>query len=160
MHARIASFRRATEASTVVLARVLADNGDLHTPTGHISIGWLVMEDLFTVFVLVLLPAIFGAGAQGGSGIAAAVGWASIKILALVKVLARTAYLRETEQLRTAGAEAVFSGEGEVALAMAESVLSGLGATPEQIERERQRVHETLFIARPASLNHGSTPVG
>ncbi len=71
-------------ASTVVLTRVLADNGDLHTPTGHISIGWLVMEDLFTVFVLVLLPAIFGPGAQGGSGIAIAIGWASIKILALV----------------------------------------------------------------------------
>lgn len=71
-------------ASTVVLTRVLADYGDLHTPTGHISIGWLVMEDLFTVFVLVLLPAIFGAEAVGGSGIAAAVGWASVKILALV----------------------------------------------------------------------------
>src|SRR6185312_15214751 len=37
-------------ASTVVLTRVLSDNGELHTRTGHISIGWLVMEDLFTVF--------------------------------------------------------------------------------------------------------------
>jgi CPA2 family monovalent cation:H+ antiporter-2 len=71
-------------ASTVVLTRVLADNGDLHKPTGHISIGWLVMEDLFTVFVLVLLPAIFGPGASGGSGVAVAVGWAGAKILALV----------------------------------------------------------------------------
>ena len=71
-------------ASTVVLTRVLADNGDLHTPTGHIAIGWLVMEDLFTVFVLVLLPAIFGPDAEGGSGVAAAVGMASVKILALV----------------------------------------------------------------------------
>ena len=71
-------------ASTVVLTRVLADNGDLHTPTGHISIGWLVMEDLFTVFVLVLLPAVFGPNATGGSGIVAEMGWASLKILALV----------------------------------------------------------------------------
>jgi CPA2 family monovalent cation:H+ antiporter-2 len=45
-------------ASTVVLLRVLADNNDLHTPTGHIAVGWLVVEDLFTVLVLVLLPAI------------------------------------------------------------------------------------------------------
>lgn len=45
-------------ASTVVLTRVLVDNNDLHTPTGHIAIGWLVMEDLFTVFVLVVLPAV------------------------------------------------------------------------------------------------------
>ena len=46
-------------ASTVVLIRVLADNRDLHTPTGHIAVGWLVVEDLFTVLVLVLLPALF-----------------------------------------------------------------------------------------------------
>lgn len=70
-------------ASTVVLTRVLADHGDLHTPTGHISIGWLVMEDLFTVFVLVLLPAIFGPGAAGGGGIFAAMSWAGVKIVAL-----------------------------------------------------------------------------
>jgi CPA2 family monovalent cation:H+ antiporter-2 len=36
-------------ASTVVLVRVLADNNDLHTPSGHIAVGWLVVEDLFTV---------------------------------------------------------------------------------------------------------------
>src|SRR5690349_14304371 len=36
-------------ASTVVLIRILADNRDLHTTTGHIAVGWLVVEDLFTV---------------------------------------------------------------------------------------------------------------
>jgi CPA2 family monovalent cation:H+ antiporter-2 len=73
-------------ASTVVLTRVLSDQGDLHTPTGHISIGWLVMEDLFTVFVLVLLPAMFGAGTRAG-GIPIAMGLASLKIVALVLVV-------------------------------------------------------------------------
>ena len=58
-------------ASTVVLMRVLADNNDLHTPAGHIAVGWLVVEDLFTVLVLVLLPALFGP-AGGGDGAAAA----------------------------------------------------------------------------------------
>jgi monovalent cation:H+ antiporter-2, CPA2 family len=47
-------------ASTVVLIRVLADNNDLHTQAGHIAVGWLVVEDLFTVVALVLLPALFG----------------------------------------------------------------------------------------------------
>ncbi len=74
-------------ASTVVLTRVLSDHDDLHTPTGHISIGWLVMEDLFTVFVLVLLPAIFGA-APGSDvtfgSILAASSWAAVKIAVLV----------------------------------------------------------------------------
>jgi CPA2 family monovalent cation:H+ antiporter-2 len=36
-------------ASTVVLIRVLSDNNVLHTQTGHIAVGWLVVEDLFTV---------------------------------------------------------------------------------------------------------------
>jgi CPA2 family monovalent cation:H+ antiporter-2 len=54
-------------ASTVVLIRVLADAGDLHTRTGHISVGWLVVEDLFTVIVLVVLPALVGEPASGGA---------------------------------------------------------------------------------------------
>ena len=51
-------------ASTVVLVRVLSDNGALQTATGHIAVGWLVVEDLLTVLVLVLLPALAGAGAS------------------------------------------------------------------------------------------------
>jgi CPA2 family monovalent cation:H+ antiporter-2 len=39
----------------------------------------------------------------------------------------------------------VFSAEGEVALALTEAVLQRLGATPEQIDQERSRVHEELF---------------
>jgi len=49
-------------ASTVVLLRVLVDNNELHTPAGHIAVGWLVVEDLFTVFLLVLLPVLFKSG--------------------------------------------------------------------------------------------------
>jgi len=69
-------------ASTVVLVRVLVDNNDLHTPTGHIAVGWLVMEDLFTVFALVMLPAIFAG--DGGFNLVDAVGVPSLKIGALV----------------------------------------------------------------------------
>ncbi|MDB5310821.1 MAG: ybaL 1 [Gemmataceae bacterium] len=70
-------------ASTVVLTRVLADNGELHTPTGHIAVGWLVVEDLFTVLVLVLLPPLFGGG---GGGVGLAIGLAVLKIGLLVAV--------------------------------------------------------------------------
>src|SRR5687768_14804655 len=51
-------------ASTVVLLRVLADNNDLHTPSGHIAVGWLIVEDIFTVLVLVLLPVLFAPAVQ------------------------------------------------------------------------------------------------
>ena len=47
-------------ASTVVLVRILSDNNDLHTQAGHIAVGWLVVEDVFTVAALVVLPALLG----------------------------------------------------------------------------------------------------
>ena len=62
--------------------RVLADNDDLHTPTGHIAVGWLVVEDLFTVLVLVLLPAVFGPAGAGAGRRGPAVGLALVKIAA------------------------------------------------------------------------------
>jgi len=72
-------------ASTVVLTRVLEDNRALHTKTGHIAIGWLVVEDLFTVLVLVLLPVVLGEAAGSDAGtIAKAVGVAMLKVGALV----------------------------------------------------------------------------
>ncbi len=71
-------------ASTVVLMRVLADNGDLHTRAGHIAVGWLVVEDLFTVLVLVLLPAVFAPGNGAAGGIAIAIIMAVVKLAAMV----------------------------------------------------------------------------
>ena len=62
-----------------------------------------------------------------------------------MRVLARASYLRETDGMLKAGADAVFAGEGEVALAMTEHVLGILGATAEQMDRERQRVREEVF---------------
>ncbi len=74
-----------------------------------------------------------------------------------VRVLARCTYLREGPALRAAGADGVFTGEGEVALAMIESVLRELGATPEQIDRERERLHADLFGGPPAGPKEGNT---
>ena len=71
-------------ASTVVLTRVLADNRDLHSPSGHIAIGWLIVEDLFTILVLVLLPALFSATGNTGGGVWLTLCWALLKLTALV----------------------------------------------------------------------------
>lgn len=51
-------------ASTVVLLRALESLGMLDTHTGRIAVGWLVVEDLAMVLVLVLLPPL--AGLLGG----------------------------------------------------------------------------------------------
>jgi CPA2 family monovalent cation:H+ antiporter-2 len=45
-------------ASTVVLLKALERQGALETPNGRIAVGWLVVEDLAMVLVLVLLPAL------------------------------------------------------------------------------------------------------
>ncbi len=67
-------------ASTVVLTRVLADNGHLHSPTGRIAVGWLVVEDIFTVFVLVLLPVLFGTAAQESVSLPVSFALAAVKL--------------------------------------------------------------------------------
>jgi CPA2 family monovalent cation:H+ antiporter-2 len=45
-------------ASTVVLLRGLMDNGLLNTAHGQAAIGWVIVEDLATVLILVLMPTI------------------------------------------------------------------------------------------------------
>jgi len=73
-------------ASTVVLIRVLSDNRELHTPAGHIAVGWLVVEDVFTVVVLVLLPAL--RGGTSGAALATSLGITLLKVAGLIAVAA------------------------------------------------------------------------
>ena len=57
-------------ASTVVLLRALEARGLLKSINGQIAVGWLVVEDLVMVLVLVLLPALAGVlmPSEAGSG--------------------------------------------------------------------------------------------
>jgi CPA2 family monovalent cation:H+ antiporter-2 len=66
-----------------------------------------------------------------------------------VQVLARAAYLRDLSDMLKSGADRVFTGEGEVALGLVEAILERLGATAEQIDRERSRAHRELFGKEP-----------
>src|SRR5574343_288037 len=59
-------------ASTVVLLKALEARGVLDSMNGRIAVGWLVVEDLATVLVLVLLPPL--AGILGGEAANAAAG--------------------------------------------------------------------------------------
>lgn len=66
-------------ASTVVLLRVLEDAHMVDTVQGHVAIGWLVVEDLLTVLVLVLLPSLAGilvvSGPEGAEAVANPDAW-------------------------------------------------------------------------------------
>jgi monovalent cation:H+ antiporter-2, CPA2 family len=64
-------------ASTVVLLRALEQRGLLQSVNGQIAVGWLVVEDLAMVLVLVLLPALGGTADGGAAGHTAGLGLAA-----------------------------------------------------------------------------------
>ncbi len=86
-------------ASTVVLLRALEAQGILDSHTGRIAVGWLVVEDLAMVLVLVLLPPLAGwlGGSNGGEAAAAlgvdgaalwkALGWTLLQVGAFVALM-------------------------------------------------------------------------
>ncbi len=113
-------------ASTVVLLRVLMDKDMLNTSHGHVAVGWLIVEDIFTVLALVCVPILAADGlissqagnptpelaGDAGAGAGAwlvTIGIALAKLVALVGiilfvgsrvapwVLARVAKLRSRE---------------------------------------------------------------
>ena len=81
-------------ASTVVLLRALEDRGILETVNGRIAVGWLVVEDLAMVLVLVVLPAVAGllggkpvAGAAAETSLLAALGITLAKVAAFIALM-------------------------------------------------------------------------
>jgi CPA2 family monovalent cation:H+ antiporter-2 len=82
-------------ASTVVLLKALDERNGVETPNGRIAIGWLIVEDLAMVVVLVLLPAFAGmlgghvpSGAhEAGGSLLASLGNTAIKVSAFVLIL-------------------------------------------------------------------------
>jgi CPA2 family monovalent cation:H+ antiporter-2 len=67
-------------ASTVVLIRMLQEEERLGSRDGHVAVGWLIVEDMFTVVALVVLPALAAGNgpAQGGLAIVLAIGKAGL----------------------------------------------------------------------------------
>jgi len=83
-------------ASTVVLLRVLMDRDMLNTSHGHAAVGWLIVEDIFTVLAIVLVPLLAADPSTGGAetvaqpeaaSVLASIGWAIAKLGALVAIV-------------------------------------------------------------------------
>ncbi len=82
-------------ASTVVLVKALEERSAVQTTNGRIAVGWLIVEDLAMVVVLVLLPALAGvlgghapSGGHGGSdqGLLVTLGVTLLKVAAFAAV--------------------------------------------------------------------------
>ncbi|TBO30092.1 sodium:proton antiporter [Aquabacterium lacunae] len=77
-------------ASTVVLLKALEARGAVETGNGRIAVGWLVVEDLVMVLVLVLLPVFSGLllHTDGSAGTSATDPWWVPVVSTLAKVFA------------------------------------------------------------------------
>lgn len=73
-------------ASTVVLIRVLTDHKLLQSAQGHIAVGWLIVEDILTVIVLLVLP-ILATPLISVENLAWVIGEAALKFILLAAVM-------------------------------------------------------------------------
>ena len=105
-------------ASTVVLLRALETLGILDSYTGRIAVGWLVVEDLAMVLVLVLLPPLTGwLGSSAGAELDAAqlgrtVGWTLLQVggfVALMLLVGRRLFPWVLWQVARTGSRELFT---------------------------------------------------
>lgn len=105
-------------ASTVVLLKALESCGVLDTMNGRIAVGWLVVEDLATVLMLVLMPPL--AGLLGGTPLPAGNGaplWQTIGLtllevsafIALMLIVGRRALPWLLWQVARTGSQELFT---------------------------------------------------
>jgi CPA2 family monovalent cation:H+ antiporter-2 len=109
-------------ASTVVLMRMLVDQNRLSTRAGHVAVGWLIVEDLFTVIALVVLP-VLATDAKGiaafGMPLAFALGKAALFALLVWFVGTRVVSRLMERIVRTRSEELLTLGVFVVALGVA-----------------------------------------
>ena len=104
-------------ASTVVLLRALESRGVLESMNGRIAVGWLIVEDLVMVLVLVLLPplaAVLGgnaeAGASRGIGMTLLITFAKVgAFVILMLVIGRRLFPRILWQVAKTGSRELFT---------------------------------------------------
>ncbi len=106
-------------ASTVVLLKGLEAQDRLDSPEGRLAVGWLVVEDLAMVVMLVVLPAVapmLGGNADpaaaAGNGLLAALGIALVKVAAfgvLMGVVGRRAVPWLLEHVARVGSRELFT---------------------------------------------------
>ena len=109
-------------ASTVVLMRMLAAEDRLGARDGHVAVGWLIVEDLFTVAALVVLPALAletTSAADTAAALAAALG--KVALFALLVWLPGTRLVAHAMErvARTRSAELFTLGVFVIALGVA-----------------------------------------
>lgn len=120
-------------ASTMVLARLLMDQGELHSRHGRIIIGITLVEDLAVVVLTVLLPELGTLSGDRAVPIAAALGRAALVLVPFAYLAAKVVPRVMTRVARTQSDElflivALSIGLGTAALTQAVGLSLALGA--------------------------------
>lgn len=165
-------------ASTVVLLRNLMDQGLLNTSHGQVAVGWLVLEDLATVLILVIMPAFVTPSSHPlwqtvGLAILKLGGFAALMLVAGTRfipwMLLRIAHLRSRElflvsivaiTLGTAVGAAALFGVSLALGAFLAGVVMNESALSHQVEAEILPFRETfavLFFVSVGMLAHPIT---
>lgn len=142
-------------ASTMVVAKLLLDRGEINAPHARLAVGTLLMEDLLVVVLIVLLPVL--AGTEGGrmSSIGVALGRAALVLVpffylanrVIPKTLARVARRRNPELFVLV---AMAIGIGTAALSSSLGLSLALGAfLAGLIISESEFTHEVLARLLP-----------
>ncbi len=76
-----------TFSSTIIIMKLLSDKGDLDKLYGKISIGFLLVQDMFVVFLLMVVPSLVGTpGTTGLTWGDVALGFSIIALLAVISI--------------------------------------------------------------------------
>ncbi len=142
-------------ASTMVLARLLMDSGELHSRHGRVMIGITLVEDLAVVVLIVLIPA-FGTLEPGRIlAIATALGKAALVLVPFAYLAAKVVPPIMTRVARTRNDElfllvALAIGLGTAALTQAVGLSLALGAfLAGLVINASDYAHETLARVLP-----------
>jgi CPA2 family monovalent cation:H+ antiporter-2 len=120
-------------ASTMVLARLLIDRGELHSRHGRVMIGITLVEDLAVVVLTVVLPELSATDSGRLLGIAGALGRAALVLVPFAYLAAKVVPRLMTRVARTQNDElflivALSIGLGTAALTQAVGLSLALGA--------------------------------
>jgi CPA2 family monovalent cation:H+ antiporter-2 len=83
-------------SSTAVVVKVLSDRGELDTVPGTVMTGWLVVQDLAVVPIMILLPALASVAQQGEVSFMATVGVVGLSVVKSVIALIGIIFLGKT----------------------------------------------------------------
>jgi CPA2 family monovalent cation:H+ antiporter-2 len=149
-------------SSTMVLARLLLDRGELHSRHGRVMMGLSLVEDLAAVALMVLLPTLGQLGPGRALAIAVALGKAALILVPFFYLVSRVVPPLLTQMARMRNPElfllvALAIGLGTAALTQAAGLSLALGAfLAGLLISESDYAHETLSRLLPLRDTFGA----